>query len=212
MPASLEVELKLRADDERPLRLLASVESIGPCHFGAAREVEELDRYLDTADGRLSDARWACRLRTREGSTRLSLKGPAQHSTGDSVHRRPELEAPASEMLDPGGWPASEARDRLLELSHGAPMVERLALQQARTEREVAVDGKRAGLLSLDRVSVLHGGALLGTFAVVELELAAQGEERLVPELLTALRSVPGLLPDPRTKLERALDLVPAGT
>ena len=212
MAAKVEVELKLRADDERPLQHLAGVEAVGPCRLGLPREVEELDRYLDTEDGRLSAARWACRLRTRQGSTRLSLKGPAQHAAGDALHRRPELEGPASSTPDPAGWPPSEARDWLLALSGGTPPVEWLALRQRRTERVVSLDGDAVGLLSLDRVTVLHDGVECGSFAVVELELAAGDHERLVPALAAALRSVPGLQPEPRTKLERALDLVPART
>jgi inorganic triphosphatase YgiF len=210
MAASLEVELKLRAEDEAPLRRLATIERIGSYGLGPPHEVAELDRYLDTADGRLAAARWACRLRTRDGGVRVSLKGPAEHADGEAVHRRPELEGPASDTPDPSGWPASAARDRLLQLSGGQALSERLVLRQKRTERQVTA-GRRIGVLSLDRVTVLSGEVEQGSFLAVELELAADAVDGSAADaLLAELQAVDGLEPEPRTKLERALAMLPA--
>jgi inorganic triphosphatase YgiF len=210
MAASLEVELKLRAEDESPLLRLATAERLGAFDLGPATDVLETDRYLDTGDGRLAAARWACRLRTRLDRVRVSLKGPAQHRPGASIHRRPEVEGPATEALDPAAWPASEARDELLRLSAGEPMVERLTLEQRRIERQVG--DPPVGILSLDWVRVLRRGAEHGRFVAVELELAEPDPEaRLTDALLAELRAVDGLAPEVRSKLERALDLVPVG-
>jgi len=210
MAGSLEVELKLRAEDEAALHHLATLDRLGPCELGPPREIPELDRYLDTADGRLAAARWACRLRTRDGTVRVSLKGPAQHAVGDAVHRRPELEGPAVDDLDPERWPPSAARDHLLGLSGGQPLVERLALRQLRTERQASA-GDPVGVLSLDRVTVLARGQEDGRFLAVELELTADASDGPLAEaVFAALRAVNGLEPEPRTKLERALAMLPA--
>jgi inorganic triphosphatase YgiF len=210
MPASLEVELKLRAEDDVPLRHLAEVDSLAGWRLGPAREVDETDRYLDTADRRLSSRAWACRLRTREGVTLLSLKGPPEHASGEAVHRRAELEGPADAVLDPVLWAPSAARSRLLELSAGEALHEWIVLSQRRVERVVEPD-HRVGVLSLDRVRVLRDGTQRGEFAVVELELAAGADERELALMADALRATPGLQPEPRTKLERALELAPDG-
>lgn len=204
----VEVELKLRASDDAPLERLAQVDRLGPAALGPATTVDELDRYLDTADGRFAAARWACRLRTRADRTIVSLKGPAQPGAGDVLHRRPELEGPAAPDTDPSRWPPSEARDFVDELRVGQGLVERLALAQRRTERPVLVDGERLGTLSLDRVAVLHGGSEVGGLHAVELELAPDAAETRLPELAAALATVEGLRPDPSTKLERALAIV----
>ncbi len=206
-----EVELKLLAIDGRPLEALAARQTLGPARLGAVRVSDEMDRYLDTADGRLSAARWACRLRTRGGRTIVSLKGPSR-STGDdaALHQRPEREGPAEDRLDPASWPPSEARDLLLELSADRPLVERLALRQERSERAVQAGGTRVGTLSLDRVDVLRRGEGVGRLFVVELELAgdAARDASLIGELSSALATVPGLSADPSSKLEHALALV----
>jgi inorganic triphosphatase YgiF len=210
MAATLEVELKLRAEDEAPLRRLATVEWLGPYRLGPATEALELDRYLDTADGRLSAAHWACRLRSRAGAVRVSLKGPAVHEAGEVVHRRPELEGPADERLEPAAWPVSRAREQLLGMAAGQPLLERLALSQQRTERSVTGE-QRLGTLSLDRVTVLRGGLEQGRFLAVELELRPDAPHpRVVAALLAELGAIDGLQPEPRSKLERALDLLPA--
>ena len=211
MAARLEVELKLRAEDEEPLHRLAEVERLGPFALGPPSTALELDRYLDTAEGRLSTARWACRLRSRGGLVRISLKGPAEHDAGNPVHRRPELEGPASDGLDPAAWPPSAAREALLRLTGGQPLAERLSLEQERTERVVGGEPP-LGVLSLDRVTVRAGGRARGRFLAVELELApGASDEVLADSLLRELQAFGGLLPEPRSKLELALDLMAGG-
>lgn len=210
--ARVESELKYLAADDGPLDALALASTLGPSALGRPRGVEELDRYFDTADLRLAAVRWACRLREREGQRILSLKGPAEHGATDAIHRRPELEGIAGPGLNPSGWPQSPARDLLVDLSGGAPLFERLALAQYRTERSVGLAGASIGLLSLDRSRVLHGTTELGLLRVVELEFRT---DALAAGLDTepfaaALDAVPGLAQDPLTKLERALALVAA--
>lgn len=208
----IEAELKYRAADERPFQTLAAAASLGPADLGAARTVDEVDRYLDTADLQLAGVHWACRLRAREGRTVVSLKGPAEHAPGDPLHRRPEVEGPADPESEPSAWPPSPARDQLLAMTGGGALVERFSLEQQRTERPVSLDGTRIGLLSLDRVRVLHRGAEIGRLAVVELELdpAALAAGLDHAQLAAALTAVPGLVADPSSKFERALELLPA--
>ncbi len=210
MAASLESELRYRAETDADLQALATPDRLGPATLGPARTAEEVDRYLDTAAHDLARARWAARLRTREGVTRISLKGPPQHADGATLHERPELEGPAGSGHDPAAWPTSGASELLLDLSGGAPLSERLQLIQQRTEREVLLDGRRVGLLSLDRVRVERDGSEVGVVRVVELELTPEAlGEGLDPELLErALAAHPGLAPDRLSKLERALALI----
>jgi inorganic triphosphatase YgiF len=210
MAASLESELKYRAESDATLDALASPSGLGPATLGPSHAVEELDRYLDTEGRHLARARWACRLRTRQGRTIVSLKGPSQHAAGAALHLRPELDGPVDGGLEPSSWPPSSARDLLLELTEGAPLAERLRLAQQRTERDVLIAGRRVGILSLDRVRVLRDGQERGVLRVVELEMAPEAlASGLDPgPLERALAAIPGLAPDPASKLERALALM----
>jgi inorganic triphosphatase YgiF len=203
----VESELKFRATDDEPLLALAGAPRLGPALLGPPRTVAELDRYLDTPGRRLAAARWACRLRSRGGETIVSLKGPAQHLPGDAVHRRPEVEGPAIDDLDPSRWPPSPARRLLRELGAEGPLAERLALVQERTEREVRVDDAVAGTLSLDRCTVVREGDPRGELLVVELEMTPAGLEA-ADALAEALGGVPGLRPEPESKLTLALALL----
>ena len=207
----VEAELKYTAPSERPLEELEGAEMLGPARLGEPRTVTELDRYVDSADLRLAAVRWACRLRSREGRTIVSMKGPAEHEAGDPLHRRPEIEGPATPSLDAREWPPSPARDRLLAMTGGAALRERFSLDQERTERTVSLDGGRIGGLSLDRVGVVYDGREVGRMFVVELELApsalAQGVDHA--PLAEALAAIDGLEPDPFTQLERALAMLP---
>jgi inorganic triphosphatase YgiF len=207
----VEAELKYTALTERPLQELERAEALGPARLGIARTVAELDRYVDTFDLRLAAARWACRLRSREGRTIVSLKGPAEHAARDLLHRRPEVEGPAVSGLDVQAWPPSPARDRLLAMTAGAALLERFSLEQERTERAVIQGGTRIGGLSLDRVRVVRRGTEIGRMDVVELELdpgaLALGLDHA--PLARALSAVDGLVPDPASKFERALAMLP---
>lgn len=206
---STEVEARFWASGPRPLASLASVPRLGPAELGPADTSAEVDVYLDTADGALARARWACRHRTRDGRVTLSLKGPPDPDTGGWLHRRRESEGPATESRDPAAWPASPARDLLERLSGGAPLIERFVLAQQRVERAVSHGAHRIGTLSLDTVDVGHEGATLGRLYVVELELTAgTDDESILDPLASELAAVPGLGPEPRTKLERALALI----
>lgn len=209
----VEVELKYRADGPGPLDRLLASDGLGAAVLGPAVTVDEVDRYLDTADRRLAAAGWACRLRRRGASTRLALKGPPQPGTGGALHRRPELEGAADDRLEPAGWPPSEARHFLDGLRGGERLVERFRLVQRRTERPIRLGGERLGTMSLDLVHVESEGRPLGLLHVVELELDAvagtAGEEHLAG-LHAAVAAIGGLEPDPRTKLEHALELLAA--
>jgi len=204
-----EVEARFRAETAGPLIELATRTRLGRAVLGTARTVDEVDRYLDTSDGRLAAARWACRLRAREGVTRISLKGPPSGSNAGWRHRRPEVEGPATSTIDPDRWPASPALEFLATLSDGRPLYERLRLEQARTERSVALDdGAPIGTLTLDRVHMTEGGIDLGELFIVELELdpASDVAEGELDALAAELESTRGLVAEPRSKLEHALE------
>ena len=210
---AIEVEAKFLAVGPAPLTRLAQAEHLGRAALGPASTFEETDRYLDTDDGRLEAAGWACRLRQRGASVRVSLKGPPDAATGGFLHQRPEVEAPATESLDPSRWPESEARDMVERLSDGRPLRERFRLVQRRTERGVDLDGSAVGTLSLDEVSVRHDGRPAGTLFAVELELALGSEvdtaaTDVLSELGRDLEAQQGLEPDARKKLQHALALI----
>ncbi|HEX2767209.1 MAG TPA: CYTH domain-containing protein [Candidatus Limnocylindria bacterium] len=207
-----EVEARFRATDPGALEELAEVPRLGPATLGPGRTFDEVDTYLDTGAGDLAAERWACRLRTRGQGHVVSLKGPREPVGDGTIHRRPELEGPATAAWDPAEWPPSEARDLVGRLRRGAPLEERLTLRQVRTERPVLVDGRRIATLSLDTVTVVHAGAEHGTFAVVEVELGGDGPEAeaTLAEIAAALAARPDLGAEHRSKLAHALELIGA--
>ena len=208
-----EVEAKFRAESAEPLIELATRPRLGRALLGTARTVDEVDRYLDTDDGRLAAARWACRLRSRDGATRISLKGLPIGTVTGWQHRRPEIEGPATDTIEPGDWPASPALELLTRLRDGRPLVERLRLYQARTERAVTLaDGASIGTLTMDRVRMTAAGTDLGRLFMVELELDASSDagEAELDGLAAELEATDGLVAEPRSKLEHALEQLAA--
>ena len=93
----------------------------------------------------------------------------------------------------------------------GQPLVERLRLNQARTERAVTLDdGTSVGTLTLDRARMTSNGIDLGQLFVVELELdpSSEAAEAALDGLAAALEATDGLVAEPRSKLEHALERI----
>lgn len=206
-----EVEAKYLAT-AAALDALGRATTLGDADLGLPRAFDEVDRYLDTADGRLAAVHWACRLRDRGAGPIVSLKGPADSVDG-AIHRRPELEGPAADSLHPEDWPSSDARDLLLRLAGAAPLAERVRLEQRRVERSVRVGEHHVGTLSLDTVVVRHAERAIGDpMHVVELELASDDAHEPLRSLAASLSSLPGLTADASSKLEHALARVAAAS
>ena len=210
---AIEVEARFRVTEPEALDRLAALDGLGDATLGPPIAFEETDTYLDTEDGALGAAGWACRLRRRGSRVTVSLKGPPEAGTGGWLHLRPEVEGPATAVPDPERWPQSDARDLLDRLRAGHPLRQRLTLRQRRTERAVTVAERLVGVLSMDDVTVVRHRRDVDRFSIVELELAAEGAAGGSGELMAlaeALAAVRGLVPEPRTKLERASE--PAGS
>jgi inorganic triphosphatase YgiF len=208
-----EVEAKFVATDPGTLEELAAMPTLGRATLGPMRRVNEIDRYLDTSDRRLARRRWACRLRSRDGAWRVSLKGPPVAGSGGALHRRPEVEGPATDAIDPRDWPRGRARTLLEALSGGEELTELLVLDQLRGERSARVDGLPVATLSLDEVRVrrARGARDVAHLRIVELEALPAASDEAFDALADALAAIGGLVPEPQTKLERALDLLGGG-
>ena len=194
MTEGVEVEVKFAVDDPERIadlvrspdaRLLAGFEPSGP-----AREVEVLDRYMDTAGGALESALARARLRESQGRVEVTFKRQGVVDAA-GVTARVELEGEATPDLDPTRWPDSPARRELVSLVRGASLVETARLRQMRLVRDL-VRGETRVELSLDRLEALDGDAVVATRWELEAELR-NGRRLDLAELANALEVLPGL-------------------
>ena len=206
MDDPVEVELKYSVTDPAALERRLERDWLGGLAAGPWRTVEMIDRHLDTADGAVRRAGFAARLRRTGDVTVISLKGAAVNGSGGALHRRPEIEGPASEGLDPTAWPASEARERLLALTGPRPLEVRFTLRQTRRERDLrGADGW--AVLSLDAVGVEAAGQSLGDLRILEVE-SKGGSEAILTGVARELAAEPALAPETRTKAALADELL----
>jgi len=198
----VEVELKYRVRDAEAAARLGALRTLGGLRVaGRPRQVQVEDRYLDTADGALSRAGYAVRLRRGPRMTILSVK--SSNEAASALHRREELEGPADLSLDPHAWPSSPARALVLEHAGDSPLIEVVTIRQLRRARAFASDGLEVEL-SVDDVEVVAGGRMIDRFLELEVELKA-GEESGLPALAAILEADAALEPVTTSKLERAL-------
>lgn len=198
----MEIEAKyvVSGDD---LEALASVRQLGGYTVTPAPAPEFQENiYYDTADGRLSAARYGLRVRRTGDHSLITLKGPAEVGQ-DGVHRRAEFEFPGADP-DPRTWPGGIARDLALALTGGAPLLPRVAIRTERRVLHITRDGAQIAELCLDR-GVMRSGARERPFAEVEIELREAGTPADLSALARELAN--RVTPEPRSKLERALAL-----
>jgi CHAD domain-containing protein len=204
----IEVELKYRILDEAAAARFGALRALGGLRVvGRPRQVQVEDRYLDTADGALSRAGYAARLRRGPRMTILSVK--ALNADGTALHRREELEGPADVSLDPHAWPSSAARSLVMEHAGDSPLVEIVTIRQLRRARNLS-DGTLEVELSVDDVEVVARGRVIDRFLELEVELKA-GDESGLDDLAAILRADPALEPVTTSKLERAMAALAGG-
>ncbi len=204
----VEVEAKYRiATPGAGDRYLVAPE-LGPfAAQGPMRQVRMEDRYVDSADWALTKAGFAARLRKTPRGTEIGLKSRNAVSSG-SVHRREEIEGPADDGLIPSAWPASSARDVVMELCGDQDLLEVVTIRQLRRFRQLQA-GDSGAELSVDEVEVVWNGNVIGAFEELELEIKS-GDEASLPAAVAVLDHDPALQRQSRSKLDRALKAIRA--
>ena len=166
-----EVELKfVFAEAEVGEAIVRWLDARYPAVGDAAwRTLEITDRYFDTPDSALESAGYGARLRSVGSETVLTVK--ADIETGGGLHRRLELEAPATRALNPAAWPESDARARVIALAAGTRrLIERFTVGQQRRERAIALPTATA-VASIDEAEVDFLGVPAGEIHQFEVEL-----------------------------------------
>jgi CHAD domain-containing protein len=206
----VEVELKYRVVDLAAAERYLVAEEIGAFSgTAAARSSQFEDRYVDTADGALTRAGFAVRVRQSGHGTVVSVKSLSRSEGPGGAVRREELEGPADRTAGPLEWPPSDARSLVLELAGDAPLLELVTIRQLRRKRVVR-DGDTRVELSLDEVDVVSRSRVVDRFVELEAELVKGAEERLAP-LADIFSADPALAPASGSKLEAALAAVRSG-
>jgi inorganic triphosphatase YgiF len=177
---SEELELKFVVEDLAAAQTWLSQRLGGAKSDGADsadwKTIHIVDRYFDTADGALAAAGYGCRLRHIGRETVVTVKSDLEVRAG--LHRREELEAPATRGLDPAKWPESEPRTRVLEVVGARRLIERFRVEQERREVEAQV-ADAVVVVSLDAGLVSVGGRAAGTVKQLEVELRSGSEAAL---------------------------------
>lgn len=203
----MEIEAKYAVTEEA-LDTVSTVRRLGAYTLRPAPAVEEQENtYYDTADGRLSAARYGLRLRRVGERSLITLKGPTDGN--DGLHRRAEYEFEGA-ATDPATWPEGVARDLTLALTGGAPLTPLLRIHTERRVLYAERDGIQAAEICLDR-GTIYAGDRRAPISELEIEQLPDGSADDLADLAAALVKLIRLRPEPRSKLERGLALLHEG-
>jgi CHAD domain-containing protein len=204
-----EIEARYVVPDRALFDKLLKLEHLNEYALKPSGSAKIVDHYLDTKGHALLRQGWACRLRAQAGSWLLTLKGPKD--VQGAILTRPEFEIPLPEHAeDIAQWPKGPLRDLVRELTGGAGLRHLLSIRQMR-HRFALVEGPRqVAELSLDVVSVASDGLHQRTY-MLECELRAGGEVADLERVHVILLDTYFLVPETRSKLQRALEFVELG-
>jgi CHAD domain-containing protein len=198
----MEIEAKFALPNADILEHLQAIDRLAGFVLSAPQVKQMHDTYLDTSERTILSAGYACRRREREGQVVFTLKG--LKGVEGAVHRREELEVSLPDDQPPAQWPASPARDRVLQLIGKARLIPLFDLHQTRVIRLLSQDERTAAELSLDDVYLAAQGREQA-YLELEVELSPQGSEEELATIVACLQDEWGLEPEPRSKFERAL-------
>ena len=205
-----EVESRYVIPDQSLFSRLRAVRHLGPFAARSQNTQKLTDHYLDTRGRALLRQGWACRLRSHDGEWTLTLKGP--RSRDGAIVSRPEYEITLLERIqDFGRWPAGPIRERVRDLTGGIPLQTLVTIGQTRHKFVLASGSRPIGELSLDVVHT-RSKDLRHRSYMLECELLPGGEVADLERLDGILKQDFGLLPEPRSKLRRALELLEQGS
>jgi inorganic triphosphatase YgiF len=200
----MEVEAKYLLSPH-DMGVVATLAQLGPYMLTPLPEPQrQQNRYFDTDDQRLAQARYGLRLRDVAGRTILTLKGPADIS-GD-LHRRAEYEFDHADP-NPHTWPTGPARELALALIGAAPLKPTVTIHTDRTIIHACYQGRTVAELCLDR-GVIQVAERVERFSELEIEQLPGGAESDLAAIADELRTLVDLRPEPRSKLQRGLALM----
>ncbi|MGC9357912.1 MAG: CHAD domain-containing protein, partial [Anaerolineae bacterium] len=162
-----------------------------------------LDTYLDTAERRIWQAGYAFRRRKWGEGVLLTLK--ALKGGENALRHRQELQIQLLRDVPPQYWPTSDIRDRLLEITDGAPLVPLFQVEQTRTVRVLNEGQRSIAELSFDEVHFKEKGKKKEILFIVEAELTGGAEDDL-RSVIAQIEAEWGLKPYPQSKFEHGLD------
>ena len=201
----LEIELKYSLDKELARRILAQ-RSLAGYALTPFVTKSVTDIYFDTPDARIARAGYALRFRRKGDKASLQLKSLTP-ATG-AWHRRRELHIATDHPTQPERWPDTPEADFLREILGQRSLQSLFTIHQQRHEARVLdAAGAPFALLSLDEVRWQAGKREQRAWEL-EIELLPQGNEALLQALAEALRAMPGLHPQARSKYERGMALL----
>ncbi len=206
----MEIEAKFIVPGEAAFATLQEVRALGPYTLRDTRTRHVRDRYLDTEDCSFYRSDLFVRLRQLSGGgLLLTIKGAGPGVREGSIHTREEYETqvPGHDLAT---WPEGDVRRMVEATARGKPLRELFTLDQARTVSTLRQDERTVAELSLDDVTI-HTAT--GPVREYELEIELLPESSLddLRVLSRLLTEDYGLLPQPLSKFERALDLNSGG-
>lgn len=202
--SNLEVEAKFIIPDQATFEALRQLTHLGQFELKPRETKVVSDRYLDTADKRLFQAEWACRLRKVKDQQVITLKSltPATNA----LHRRNEIETKVKanqvEPDQPDAWEEGQAQKLVIEIVGRVPLQTLFILHQTRYQFHVFWHGQPVIELSLDEVA-LRNPAIID-FRELEAELIEGGSEQNLTDLVGTLLARWPLQPQAKSKFERA--------
>jgi len=201
----MEIEAKFAVPDLSTFQRLQAVDHVAGFALSAHQVQQVRDTYLDTDERLILVSGYACRCRETESEILITLKGLGRAE--GAIHRRRELEISLPAYEPPQDWPESPVRDLVLSVTGDKALLPLFELRQTRVFRRMSQGELLVAQFSLDNVRFVADDRRRSRFEL-EVELAPQGTASDMGAIVTYLQDEWDLVPEPRSKFERALEFI----
>jgi len=203
--AHMEIVAKFAVPDPGLFWRLQVVTKMAGYRLSTQKLQDICDIYLDTKDDRLFAAGYTCRRRILP--TGMSMIVTNLNKPEGPVHHRQKLEVALAAALPLARWPESPVRELVLKLSGQQPLAPLFKIQLTRLVRVLQGHDQLLAELKLDKVSLIVDDEEQ-VYHELEVELLPSVPGQIMTDLIGCLQNEWYLPLEPRSKFQRALELL----
>ncbi|MBP1909885.1 CYTH domain-containing protein [Methanolobus bombayensis] len=200
----MEIEAKFLISEPDIFEKLKGVAAINGFSVGDRKDKVFTDTYLDTLDMAIYASGFSFRCREKADKVTYTLKSLS--SSDSLVHMREEVEFTLDEKLPVKKWNNCVLRHRVLSIIGEGELFPLFTVMHKRADVQIDSNQRNIAEMSFDDVVIVCEDNKK-SYLELEVELAGDGTESELHQIVSNLKDMEGLVPGTSSKFDNGLEL-----